>query len=220
MSTIDLVMSTESSSLPKLLFGQTRSGVLGLLYGHPEQSFYLRQIGRHVRASTGALQRELKQLVDAGLITRKPLGNQVFYQADRQSPVFPEMRSLVTKTVGVKDVLHQALLPLGKKIAVAFVYGSVARQEERADSDIDLMVIGATSFDEVTARLAEAETILGRPVNATLYPAREFSGKLARGNHFLLTVLKGEKLFVIGNEDELRKMGRVRMAQTSAHQRR
>jgi uncharacterized protein len=213
-------MSTERSGLSQLLFGSTRSGVLGLLYGRADQSFYLRQISRHVQASTGALQRELKQLADAGLIVRKPLGNQVFYQANRESPVFGEMRALVTKTVGVSDVLYHALSPLAKKIAVAFVYGSVARQEEKAESDVDLMILGTASLDEVVTRLSRAEKVLGRSVNPTLYPPPEFKSKLASGNYFLRSVLKGEKLFVLGNDDELRKMGRVRVAQTPAHQRR
>lgn len=148
--------------------GHTRTGVLGLLYGHPDQSFYLRQISRHVKASTGALQRELKQLRDAGLVTRKPVGDQDFYQANRQSPVFGEMRALVAKTVGVKDVLHQAFLSLAGKIAFAFVCVSVARQQEKAESDIVLMIIDAIAWDEVTAQLSQPETALGRPPQFSL----------------------------------------------------
>jgi len=125
------------------LFGQIRSGILALLYGRPDQSFYLRQIARHTGASTGAVQRDITQLSKAGLINRIPLGSQVFYQANSGSPIFAEMRGLVTKTVGVHDRLLFLLAPFAKEIKVAFVCGSVARHEETAQSDLDVMRVTA-----------------------------------------------------------------------------
>jgi hypothetical protein len=124
--------------MSEVLFGQIRSGILALLYGHPEQSFYLRQIARHIRASAGAVQRDITQLSKAGLINRTPVGSQVFCQANSSSLIFAEMRGLVTKTVGVHDTLLFLLTPHAKKVKVAFVYGSVARHEETAQSDMDL----------------------------------------------------------------------------------
>ncbi len=211
-------MSTMSNELADVLFGQIRGGVLALLYGRADKSFYVRQIARQVRASVGAVQRELEKLAKVGLVVRTSVGNQVFYQVNQRNPVFSEMRGLVGKTVGVFNVLHSALEQLSEKITVAFVYGSVARQEETAESDIDVMMVGKVKLDEVLSHLSDVEAALGRPVNPTVYSAHEFKGKLQAGNHFLNAVLNGKKVFLIGNEDELRKMGGIRMAKARAQQ--
>ena len=211
-------MSTTSNALADVLFGQIRGGVLALLYGRADKSFYVRQIARQVSASVGAVQRELEKLAKVGLIVRTSVGNQVFYQVNRHNPVFSEMRALVGKTVGVFNTLHSALEQLSERIAVAFVYGSVARQEETAESDIDVIIIGKVKLDEVLSRLSDVEAALGRAVNPTVYSVQEFNGKLQDGNHFLNAVLNGKKVFLLGNEDELRKMGGIRMAKAGAQQ--
>ena len=210
-------MSTRIT-LSDVIFGQIRGTVLALLYGQSDQAFYVRQIARHVRASVGSVQRELKKLAEVGLITRTSVGNQVFYQVNRRSPVFAEMRALVNKTAGLFHVLGTALKPLAGQIKVAFVYGSIARQEEKAESDIDLMIFGDARLDDVLASLSEAETSLSRTVNPTVYSVQEFKKKLASGNHFLHSVINGKKVFLIGNEDELGKMAGIRMAQAGAKQ--
>jgi predicted nucleotidyltransferase len=199
-------MSTSRQSVSDLLFGQIRAGVLGLLCGQAEKSFYLRQIARHLGVSVGAVQRELGKLAAAGLVVRTETGNLVFYQANRLHPVFPEIQSLINKTVGIFHVLSTALQPLSARITVAFVYGSVARQQETAQSDIDLMIVGQVQLEEVFACFAEVESVLGRPVNPTVYSTKEFKRKLFLGNHFLNAVLKGKKVFIIGTENELRKV--------------
>lgn len=211
-------MSTESNdSLSAVLFGRTRSGVLALLYGQAEKSFYLREIARHIGASAGAVQSEMEQLCRAGLVTRTSSGHQVYYQANKASPVFGEMRALVTKTVGVFDVVRSALDAISAKIRVAFIYGSVARHEQTAESDVDIMVIGRAGFDEVLARLSKAQGRLGREINPTVYSPREFKAKLADGNNFVTSVMKGDKIFVIGGENELAEVGGVRMAETAGN---
>jgi predicted nucleotidyltransferase len=211
-------MSTRSA-LSDVLFGQIRSGVLALLYGWADKAFYVRQIARHVHASAGAVRRELERLAAVDLIVRTSVGNQVFYQANQRHPVFSEMRALVNKTVGVFNTLRSALERLSTRARVAFVYGSMARQEERAGSDIDLMIIGDIELDDVLVRLPEAETELGRAVNPTVYSIHEFKKKLDEGNHFLNAVLDGKKVFLIGNEDELREMAGVRLVKAGAQQR-
>jgi predicted nucleotidyltransferase len=206
-------MSTEGSGVGNVIFGRTRGAVLALLFGHAEQSFYTRQIAREAGASVGAVQRELESLSKVGLIVRNKLGNQVFYQANREANVFPEMRTLVNKTIGVFHVLRTALQALSKRIVVAFVYGSVARGEETAQSDIDIMVIGDAKLGDILSRLSRIEKAIGRPVNPTVYSIAEFKSKRAGGNHFLDAVLKGKKVFLLGDDDELRKMGGVRLAE-------
>jgi uncharacterized protein len=211
LSTIVLGMST-TTGLADLLFGRTRGAILALLYGRVDQSFYTREIAREVDASVGAVQRELENLSKVGLILRKSVGNQVFYQANRDAPTFSEMRALVNKTIGIFGALRSALRPLSKQILAAFVYGSVAREEETAQSDVDLMVVGKATLDQVLSRLSKVEKVIGRPINPTVYSIAEFKSKVASGNHFLTAVLKGQKIFLLGNEDEFRKVGGVRVA--------
>lgn len=216
---IVLNMSTQPIALSDVLFGQIRGVVLALLYGQADKSFYLRQIARLVNASAGAVQRELEKLAEVDLIVRTSIGNRVFYQVNHRNPVFSEMRSLVGKTVGIFNILSSSLEPLAERVTVAFVYGSIARQEEKAESDIDLMIIGDVELDDVLARLSEAETTLARTVNPTVYSRREFKRRVEDGNHFLNAVISGNKVFLIGNEDELRKMAGIRMAKAGTQQR-
>ena len=217
--TIDLNMGTSTSfrSEPSL-FGQTRSALLAQFFGHPEQHFYLRQLARVVGAGHGALQRELKNLTGLGLIVRASQGNQVLYRANPKSPIFAEMTRLVAKTLGIHDTLRAALVRLAPEIQMAFVYGSVARHTERAHSDVDLMVVGDAEFGEVVAALSGAQKALGREINPTVYPMAEFQSNLAAGNHFLLTVMEGKKLFVLGAENELAKLAEKRMGRPTRKQ--
>jgi predicted nucleotidyltransferase len=128
------------------------------------------------------------------------------------------MRALVSKTIGIFSVLRSALHPLAKRILVAFVYGSVAREEETAQSDVDLLVVGKATLDEILSRLSTVEKKIGRPVNPTVYSLAEFKSRLASGNHFLNAVMKGQKVFLVGDEDELGKVGGVRLAKARSAQ--
>lgn len=199
-------MRTHDSALGSLLFGQSRARILGALYGTPDEAFFVRQIARDVDISVGTVQRELTTLADAGLILRAKTGNQVFYRANREHPAYAELHALLAKTTGVFRQLAEALKPLAKKIQFAFVYGSFARGEENAQSDVDLMVIGSVTLDDLLERLAPAEHTLRRPMNPTVYSRREFQSKLQAGNHFLKAIQKGKKTFLIGDEREFRQL--------------
>lgn len=193
------------SVLSNTLFGRTRGAVLSILFGHVSESFYLRQLARRTDIALGPVQREVRQLVDAGLVIRKIVGGRTLYSANQESPVYQEIKSLVTKTVGMHDVLSCALDPLRRKINLAFVYGSVARSTETEQSDVDLMVVGRVDFGTVVSKLSEAQKTLSREINPTVYSVKEFRDKL-QGN-FLKTVLSERKLFIIGDEDVLRELG-------------
>jgi predicted nucleotidyltransferase len=143
--------------LSSILFSKTRQAILSLLFGHPDESYYLRQIVRRIGFGLGPVQRELKQLTDAGIIRRWDSGHQVYYQANQASPVFKELKSLITKTVGIGDTLRSTLRPLADRITVAFLYGSIARGEENHRSDVDLLVVGDVSFSEVVKALRGAQ---------------------------------------------------------------
>jgi predicted nucleotidyltransferase len=141
-----------------------------------------------------------------GLLVRSTQGNQVLYQANSQSPIFSEIKSLIAKTVGIHDAIRSALAALASEIQIAFVYGSVARQEERANSDVDLMVLGSAPFSEIVSALAAVQRMLAREINPTVFPIAEFQSKLRAGNHFLRSVMREKKIFLLGTEDELAKL--------------
>lgn len=191
--------------LSDTLFGRTRGAVLSVLYGHVGESFYLRQLARLTGKSLGPVQREVRQLVESGLVTRRIEATRTLYSANQDSPVFAEIKSVITKTIGMHDVLNSALEELRRKINLAFVYGSVARSGETARSDVDLMVVGKVDFSTVVSKVAKAQKALNREINPTVYSIKEFQSKL-RGN-FLKNVLAEKKLFIIGDENVLRQLG-------------
>lgn len=197
-------MRTEPSALGDLLFGQTRGRVLATLYDKPEMTFFVRQLARHISGSVGTVQRELATLTAAGLILRDDRENQVFYRANSAHPVFPELHSLLAKTTGVFHMLREALTPLADSIEFALVYGSFAKGEEKAESDIDLMVAGEISLDELLEKLLPVEQALNRPINPTIYARDELRTKIHSGNHFLRAVQSGPLSFLIGSESEFR----------------
>jgi len=201
-----------SSSLSAALFGQTRRAILALLYGHPDEAYYLRQLARSGGLGLGAVQREVKRLTEAGILRRTVRGHQVYYQADPECPVFADLKGLVVKTAGAVDVLRDALAPLTGQIKVAFIYGSVARFHQRSASDVDLLVIGDVSFGDVVSALATAQKPLGREINPTVYSPAEFRSKLKAHHHFLSSVLRNEKVFVIGDEHGLAGLDPIRLA--------
>src|ERR1700679_1018699 len=200
-------MRTNSKSLGDLLFGQTRGRVLALLYGMPDQTFFVRQIAREIGTSVGSVQRELETLSKVGLLNRTTIGRQVFYQANINHLTFAELRSLIDKTSCIFHQLHSALALLAPQITFAFVYGSIARGDEDAGSDVDLMIVGNVTLDDVLTPLAPVENAIARPINPTVYSLKEFKARVKDGNHFLTSVLRGEKMLLIGDEDELGKMG-------------
>ena len=159
------------------LFGRSMRAVLGLLFGHPERAFYLREIARAAGTSPSSLQRELAALTAAGLALREVRGHQVYFRANPDAPLFAELRGIAVKSFGIAEVLRNALAPLGRKTRAAFIYGSFARSEARPESDVDVMVVGEARFAEVVDRLRATESALQRSVNPTVYPAVEFARK-------------------------------------------
>jgi predicted nucleotidyltransferase len=190
------------------LFSKVRQRVLGLLYGQPDSDFHTNEIIRLTNSGTGAVQRELESLTSAGLVIVKQVGNQKRYQANRDTPFFMELRSIVLKTFGLADVLRETLIPITTKIRIAFIYGSIAKQEDTAKSDIDLMIIGTDlTYADIFELLEKAEAQLGRKINPTFYSASEWLRKNKDKNNFVIKVLQHPKIFLIGTEDELVKLG-------------
>jgi predicted nucleotidyltransferase len=197
-------MKNQPASLSDALFSKVQARVLGLLFGTPDRSFYANELFRLAGTGTGAGVRELAKLSDAGLLTVNKIGNQKHYQANRNAPIFDELRGIVLKTLGMADILRQGLLPMADKISVAFIYGSIAKGTDTAKSDIDVMVIGDhIDYPEVYTALMPAEAQLGRKVNPSLYSEKDVTKKLKAENAFLTRIVAQPKIFLIGSENDL-----------------
>lgn len=207
-----MITKEKSDIKAMILFSKVRRAILSVLYCHADEAFYLRQIVRTTGFGLGPVQRELKQLTQCGIIRRSVRGRQVYFQANLDSPIFPELKSLIIKTVGIGDTLRAALAPIAGQLEVAFIYGSIARGEEGHRSDIDLLVVGDIAFADVVVNLQAAQKLLGREIFPTVYPPDEFKAKMRAKHHFLTSVLKGSKMYLIGDENELRRLATKRLA--------
>ncbi|WP_295547535.1 transcriptional regulator [uncultured Pseudacidovorax sp.] len=193
-----------SLSLADALFPKVRQRVLAVLFGNPARSFYANEVISLAGSGSGAVQRELADLSQAGLLTVTRQGNQKHYQANADSPVFAELRGLVLKTSGLVEVLRTALLPLASQIRAAFVFGSVASQQDTTHSDIDVLVVSASlGYGELFGALESATTTLGRTVNPTLYTPGDLARRRAQDNAFVTRVLGQPKLWLIGSDEAL-----------------
>lgn len=199
-------MDMIDNKLTVFLFGNTRRVLLTLLYGRPDDYFYVNQLMHLTGSGSGAVQRELKLMTEAGIINRTESGNRVHYQANKSCPVYPELRSFIHKTSGAADIIGKSLLPLSKKIKLAFIFGSIAAGTERKNSDIDLIVVGDVTFGETVTALSAAEEKLGRELNTIVYPPAEFQQKVKADHYFLKNVNNREKIFIIGDESELNRL--------------
>ena len=191
------------------LISKTKQRLLAAVLLEPNRAWYLLELARRLHVTPSSIQRELGLLVDAGLFKRWTDGNRVYFQADRGCPIFSELVDILQKTVGLVDVLRDALNPLKNKIELAFVYGSIAVSQERSSSDVDVMVVGSAQLSEIASVVRKVEPTFGRSVNPAVYTNQEFLRKVKQGSHFLETVLGGELLFVYGSKDNLAKLARL-----------
>ncbi len=196
----------KNASMGDALFSKTQQQVLGLLFGHPDRSYYANEIVRFAGVGIGTVLRELARLSGAGLLTVKKVGNQKHYQANGAAPIFEELCGIARKTFGLGDLLRDALAEIANEIRTAFVYGSVARGADTAGSDIDVMVVAEElSYAQLFAVLSPLEGTLGRTVTPALYTPDEFRDKLAADSGFLHRIVESPKIFLIGTEDDLPK---------------
>ena len=195
------------------IFGsKLRAKVLGWLFTHPDERYFVRQLTSLLEEDSTNVSRELARLEKTGILILTTEGKQKYYQANRESPVFNELHGLIVKTVGVADVLRTALEPALGQIEIAFIFGSIARSADDRRSDIDVMVVGEISFGDTVSLLSTAEEKLGREVNVVVYPISEFNQKVREDHYFVKTVLDGEKIFLIGDEHELARLAEKRLA--------
>lgn len=192
--------------LASLIFSDYRRRVLGLLLLQPDTAYHVRELARLTGTSAGTLHKELSKLTEGGVLRRQAVGNQVRYGANRDCPVFEELASILRKTSGLVDVLADALSSVENQIDLAFVFGSLARGDQTANSDVDVMVVGELGFAAVVQLLHPVQEALRREINPVVYSLAEFRHRAVSGDSFIQEVLTKPKLFVVGNENELGKL--------------
>jgi len=199
-----------------ILFGSTRQSILAMMFLRPGESFYLREIVRRSGRGTGSVQRELKLLTDCGILRRD---RNRFYQANVDSPIYEPLKQLVIRTIGLGDRLRTALRGAAGEAAVAFIFGSFSRGEQHEASDVDVLVIARDhrlNLERVTYLLRQEQEQIGREVNPYVLTVDEWRKKLRAGNPFVRRVLEGQKLFLIGDADELKRLAEKRVAAGAA----
>jgi len=198
--------------LEALLGSKLRAKVLGWLFSHPDERYFVRQLTALLKEDSTNVSRELARLEKTGILVSTTEGRQKYYQANRQSPLFNELHGLMLKTVGVADIIKKALEPRMADIKLAFIFGSVAKKAEDRFSDIDLLVVGDITFGDIVDLISTAEEALSRELNPVVYTLAEFNKRLSENHYFIKDVLSGDKIFVVGDENELKALVGKRLA--------
>jgi predicted nucleotidyltransferase len=201
-------VTADSLPIAHALFGKAQRGVLALLFGHPERALYVREIVAAAGTGASQVQKELELLTRAGLLLRERRANQVYFRANPDAPIFPELKGIIAKTFGIADIVREALAPLETKITAALIFGSVARGEHHAASDVDVLVVGNVLLSDLAVGLEAAEQRLNRHVSVTLMDRREFARRQRGKEHFVTAVMKGAKIWLIGNAGSLLQKSR------------
>jgi predicted nucleotidyltransferase len=198
------MIQMEALSIPNALFSKVQQRLLTLIFGHPERSFYTSEIVRNIHSGTGAVERELSRLLRSGLVSVERIGNQKHYRANHGSPIFQELHSLVLKTMALTEPLKKSLEPYSDKIKTAFVFGSVAKDSDTAQSDIDLMVIGdELSYADLYTALQNAEHVLRRKVSPIFLSPEEWRRKASEKGSFISKISALPKFFIFGSEKDI-----------------
>jgi predicted nucleotidyltransferase len=194
-----------TSLLGDVLFTKTQQKVLGLLFGKPDETFYLNEIVRLAGIGKGTVSRELDKMQKADLISTFRVGNQNHYQANKDCPIYEELAGIVRKTFGIGDVIKQAMLEYEDEIDYAFVYGSISKGEETTKSDIDLMIVAESiEYADVMNALSDAEKLLARPINPSIYNAKQIKDKLKSKSSFITRIFEQDKIWIKESQDDIK----------------
>jgi uncharacterized protein len=196
----------QNNLLPNLLGSKLRAKVLGWLFTHTDERYFVRQLTGLLKEDSTNISRELARLEKTGILVLTTSGRQKYYQANLKSPIYNELHGLIVKTAGVTHILRSYLLPVSEKIKLAFIFGSIASRTETRASAIDVMIIGDIDYDEAASCLNPAQDELGREINSVVYPVLEFQQKIKDNHHFLKSVLDGEKIYLIGDDIEFTRL--------------
>lgn len=192
--------------LSEILSSKIRAEIFRLLFGTIAEELHMREIERRSGYAIGTIQTELKKLLRLDLVKKRKDGNRLYYRANKGHPLYPDIRSLVLKTIGLVDILKNALRQ-DSDISIAFVFGSIALHEETAGSDVDLMVVGKLGLRKLTGMLSGVPEQIGREINPYVLSVNEFVKRKTKREHFITQVLEAPKIFIIGNENDLESMG-------------
>lgn len=192
-------------ALEGLLASHSRAEILRLLFNGENKEFYLREIERRTGLIIRAVQQEIPNLLKLDLIKARKDGNRRYFSANQAHPLYPEICQIVLKTSGWVTELKKALTR--DNVKLAFVFGSIARGEERAESDIDLMVVGGIGLRELSGLTGPVSRKAHRVINPHVYSAQEFGRRLKTKDHFVTSVIETKKLYLVGSDDELTRLG-------------
>lgn len=194
------------NTLAELLSSRVKAETFRLLFGIPGRELHVREIERQSGLADATVRQELKRLSRLGVVEARRDGNRTYYHANDRHPLYPDIRNLVLKTSGLVDLLREALAHPG--VRVAFVFGSLANGTDNAQSDVDLLVVGALGLRQLSRLLSGVSAKVGREVNPHVFTIEEYARRKKARDHFVSTLLRGPKLFVVGSEHELEAMGR------------
>ena len=191
--------------LGEILSSKVRAGIFKLLFGIDNASLHMREIERKSGFSIGTVQRELKKLEELELVTKKKDGNRVYYQANTENPIYQDICNLTQKTIGLVFLLKKSLKK-EKKIEFAFIFGSIASGKEKSNSDLDLMIIGDIGLRRITSLLSNTIQTIKREINPHIFSKSEFIDRITNNEHFISNVMNSDQIFLIGNENEFKKL--------------
>ncbi len=194
------------NTLSEILSSRTRSEIFKLLFGTVEEELHVREIQRRSGLNDSTIRQELRKLVRLDLVIGRKDSNRVYYKANKSNPLYTDLRNLVLKTVGLADILRDALQD--ERIQVVFVFGSMVEGKENSDSDVDLLIIGDVGLRKIAELLEDVSEKIGREINPNVISKDEFLNKIKTGEHFISSIMNTSKLFIIGTERDLEEMGR------------
>lgn len=181
---------------------KTRKALFRLFFTNPESEYYLRELERILDIPVSMIRKELLRLEEAGIFVSSRKGNLAYFFLNKSYPLFEEMKSMVFKTIGIKGLLKSIFEKI-KGVEVAFIYGSFAKNEENAKSDIDLFVIGKVNEDKLVTEIGKLEKVLKREINYSLFSKTDFIKKRREKDSFILDLLESPKLFLVGDKNDL-----------------
>jgi len=194
-------MGSTKTTPANALFTKTQQRVLGLIYGNPEQSFYANEVVRSANMGRGTVRRELERLASAGLLNVTKAGNQLYYQANSDNPIYEDLVSIIRKTSALVDVLSASLKPIEQQIQFAFAYDSIPKARQNVTGGVDLMVVSdSLTYAALLIQLSEAEKILGKSISPTIYTTAQFRDRLIAEQPFLTRIVKQPKVWIKGND--------------------
>lgn len=191
--------------LSEILSSRIRAEIFHLLFGINDNELHMREIERRSGHAIGTIQTEFKKLLRLDLVKRRRDGNRLYYRANKDHPLYPDIHSLVLKTIGMTDIFRK-FLEGHSDVRIAFIFGSVATHSEKAGSDVDLMVIGALGLRKLTKILSGLTEQIGREINPHALSVEEFRKRKSKNDHFITQVMQAPKMLIIGNKDEFEAM--------------